>query len=165
MHRILARCLLVSVLVGCEVLATDWPDRTGRTPEQVLVDLVRFHQRRNVRASVGELADECFTDLDFAAFTAAAVPQQIVKRLQKARDFAEVTQMLRSLPANRRAVVMRTARQTARPTWQTMGFIDRQGRGQTFAGREAELAIARAIVDAFAARLDSGNDSEPSLKR
>lgn len=45
---------------------------------------------------------------------------------------------------------MRKARQTARPTWREMGFIDRQGRGQTEAGHEAELMIARAIADAFA---------------
>jgi hypothetical protein len=130
-----------------------------------LVDLVRLHCHRNVRASVGELAGECFTNHDFTAFRAAGIPRQIVKRLEQARDFAEVTQMLRALPADKRAAVLRTARETARPTWLAMGYIDRQGRGQTEAGHEAELLIARAIVDAFAARLDGRDDSEPALKR
>jgi hypothetical protein len=91
-----------------------------------------------------------FTDRDFALFKAARTPEQIAKRLKQAPDFAAVAGVLGTLPPERLAATMRMVRQTARPTWREMGFIDRQGRGQTEAGRQAELMIAAAIVDAFA---------------
>ena len=146
--------VLASVLfAGCEVLASDWPNREGRTPEQILLDVVQFHQQRIVRTSTGELANECFTDLDFASFKAASTPEQIVTRLKQAPDFAVVVTALRTLPSERLAETLRKVRQSARPTWRVMGFIDRQGRGQTEAGHQAELMIAAAVVDAFAAGL------------
>lgn len=139
------------VVAGCNVLASQWPERAGRTPEEVLLDLIQFHQQRSVKKSTGTLAHECFTDRDLASFRAAEIPQQIVERLRNAPDFAAVARMLKALPVEQRAATMRKARLTARPTWREMGFIDRAGRGQTEAGHEAELMIARAIVDAFAA--------------
>ena len=153
-HRIFELLLIASfVFTGCDVLASDWPNRQGRTPEQILLDLVQFQQRRNVRASTGELADECFTERDYASFKAARTPEQIVTRLKQAPDFAAVAAAIRTLPSEQLARTMRTARLTARPTWREMGFIDRQGRGQTEAGHQAELMIAMAIVDAFAAEV------------
>jgi hypothetical protein len=150
-RRVFGMLLIASFLfAGCDVLANDWPNRLGRTPEQILLDLVQLQQRRNVRTSTGELAHECFTDRDFASFKAARTPEQIVKRLKAAPDFAAVAAALRTLTPVRLAETMRTVRQTARPTWREMGFIDRQGRGQTEAGHQAELMIAAAIVDAFA---------------
>src|SRR5262249_53268817 len=125
---------------------------TGKTPEQVLVDLVVRHQRASVRESVGEQRGECFTDDDFATFTAAATPKRIAERPQKAPDFVEGANALRPLPADQPVGADRSARQVARPTWRQMGFVDRLGRGQTEAGHLAELQIAAAIVDAFAAR-------------
>lgn len=150
-RRVLGMWLIALFLfAGCEALASDWPDRQGRTPEQILLDLVQFQQRRSVRASTGQLAHECFTDRDFASFRAARTPEQIVKRLKQAPDFSVVVAAIRTLSPERLAETMRIARQTARPTWREMGFIDRQGRGQTEAGHQAELMIAAAIVDVFA---------------
>jgi hypothetical protein len=155
-HRFRALVLIASFLyAGCELFASDWPQRRGRTTEQVLLDLIQFHQQRYVKRSTGVLAHECFTDRDFASFKAAEKPMRIVERLRQAPDFAVVARMLRALPVADREATMRRARQTARPTWQEMGFIDRQGRGQTEAGHEAELMIARAIVEAFAADFDN----------
>ena len=153
-HRIPVLLLIASLLfAGCDVLASDWSDRQGRTPEQTLLDLVQFHQRKSVRTSTGEMAQDCFTDRDFDAFKRAGTPAEIAKRLRQAPDFAVVAGALRTLPPDRLAETLRMVRQTARPTWRQMGFIDRQGRGQTEAGHEAELMIAIAIVDAFAAEL------------
>jgi hypothetical protein len=64
-----------------------------------------------------------------------------------------VAAAIRTLSREQLADAMRTARRSARPTWREMGFIDRQGRGQTEAGHEAELMIAAAIIDAFAAEV------------
>jgi hypothetical protein len=144
--------LLIAGLLpaACEAQSGDWPARAGRTPEQMLLDVVQFQQRRHVRASVGESADQCFTDRDLASFTARGTPERIVERLKRAPDFAEVAAALRTLPPARLADAMRAASQQARPTWREMGFIDPEGRGQTEAGHRGELLISAAIVDAFA---------------
>jgi hypothetical protein len=139
------------VLGACDVRAQDWPDRTGRTPSQMLNDLVVRQEHKHVRESYGEWREQCFTDEDFAAFRVAATPRRIVERLKQAPDFVELADALRALPPDQRAAAYQAARQLARPTWRQMGFIDRQGRGQTEAGHAAELQIAAAIVEAFAA--------------
>ena len=138
---------------GCDALAADWPDRQGRTPDQMLTDLVQCQQRKYVRASTGELADECFTDRDFAVFKSSNTPRQLVARLKLAPDFKVVVSALRTFQPEKRAATLQITRQSARPTWQSMGYIDRQGRGQTAAGHQADLLIAEAIVDAFAGAL------------
>jgi hypothetical protein len=148
--RFCALGLIASLLLSCgEGLASDRQESKSRTPEQALLDLVQSQQQRHVRKSVGVLAHECFTDRDLASFRAAGTPAKIVERLKQTPEFANVARTLEALPAEQRAATMRKARETARPTWSQMGFIDRQGRGQTEAGREAELMIARAIVDAL----------------
>lgn len=145
---------IVSLLfAGCQLLANDWPDRQNRTPEQMLTDLIQHQQRRNVKVSTGELAHECFTDIDLRTFRSADRPRQIVARLQKAEDFDIVAAELRTLPPERLVKEMLAAKRLARRTWREMGFIDREGRGQTEAGQRAELMIAEAIVDAFAVRV------------
>ena len=145
--------ILSLVLAGCTVLTADWPDRQNRTPEQMLTDLIRWQQRKYVRTSTGELAHECFTDVDFESFKAADYPRKIVSRLKMAKDFDVVAAALRTLPGDRLTEAINAAKQIARPTWRQMGFIDQQGRGQTEAGHEAELMIASAIAGAFAADL------------
>lgn len=145
--------ILSLVLAGCTVLATDWPDRQDRTPEQMLTDLILWQQRNYVRTSTGELAHECFTDVDFESFKAANYPRKIVSPLKKAKDFEVIAAALRSLPGDQLAEAIKAAKQIARPTWRQMGFIDPEGRGQTEAGHEAELMIAAAVADAFAAEV------------
>jgi len=145
--------ILLLFVTGCEALAPDWPDRRNQSPEQMLVDLVRWQQHKHVRASTGILAFECFTDDDYRAFVSEKRPASIVERLRKASDFAEIVTALRTLPRERLLAELRAARRIARPTWAQMGFIDRQGRGQTEAGQAAELLIAGAIVGALAVDL------------
>jgi hypothetical protein len=120
----------------------------------MLTDLIEFQQRKHVKGSTGELAHECFTDLDFASFKSARTPARVAARLAEAPDFHVIANALRAIPAERLVEVMRAARQKARPTWRQMGFIDRQGRGQTEAGHQAELMIADSIVNAFAVDLN-----------
>lgn len=139
---------------ACSSFAQDWPERTGRTPEQMLEDLIRLQQLKHVKQSTGEMAHEAFTDLDYEAFRAADVPQQIVSRLKGADDFAIVAAALRALPSERLAAGLLSARRIARPTWRQMGFIDAEGRGQTEAGHFADLSVADAIANAFSAEGD-----------
>ena len=112
----------------------------------MLTDLILWQQRKYVRTSTGELAHECFTDVDFESFKAAGTPQKIVERLKTAKDFEVIAEALRTLPGVRFNEVINGAKQLARPPWRQMGFIDREGRGQTEAGHKAELMIAAAIA-------------------
>lgn len=153
-HATPAIVLAAALAFGaCDVLAQDWPDREGKTAQQMLNDLVVLQERKHVRESFGELRGQCFTDEDFAAFKAAGTPRRIVERLRRAPDFAELADALRTLSSDEREAAYSAARRLARPTWRSMGFVDRQGRGQTEAGHAAELQIAAAIVDAFAAQV------------
>jgi hypothetical protein len=136
-------------LTSCALLASDWPDRKQRSPEQMLVDLVRHQQRKSVRASFGELAHECFTWVDYESFKHEDVPARIVARLKNAPDFREIVAALRSLSPERRAGAFVAARGIARPTWRMMGYIDPSGKGNTEAGFQAEEKIAAAVVAAF----------------
>lgn len=153
-HAMVVLGILISLAcAGCDALAATWPDRQNRTPPEMLTDVVRWQQRLHVRESTGELASECFTDVDFAAFRRANVPGQVVTQIKAAADFGVITAALRALPRGEQMTALRAARQVARPTWREMGYIDRQGRGQTEAGHAADLQIARAITDAFAGEL------------
>ena len=65
-------CAAVAVmlvgLASCSALAESRPDRAGKTPEQMLADVIRWQQLAEVRESTGEWAYQCFTDRDFDAF-------------------------------------------------------------------------------------------------
>jgi hypothetical protein len=132
-------------------MAGDWPDRSNKTPEQALTDLIRWQQRLHVKQSTGIYHYECFTAVDYETFQQNKTPARIAERLKKSPDFIEMAAALRSLPAEKRAQVFQEARRIARPTWRTMGYIDRSGDGQTEAGNAADLDIASALVDAFVA--------------
>jgi hypothetical protein len=139
--------LLSLVLISCA--AGMWPSRANKSPGEMLVDAVRWQQGIEVRLSVGELADECFTDLDLQAFVRDRRPEKVVALLQSMSEFRAVAAALGGLSREVRAGEFAQARLTAHPTWAMLGRIDREGRGQTTAGREAELLLARAIADAF----------------
>jgi hypothetical protein len=142
-------CVAV-VTAGCSMVAGGWPDREGKTPEQMLMDVVRWQQLANVRESTGTLAHECFTDDDLVQFRRRGVPGAVAARLRAAGDFREVVKALAALPPVERDSAYAGARMPARPTWRQMGFVDRAGRGQTEAGQAAERMIADAIVMVFA---------------
>ncbi|NOT26383.1 MAG: hypothetical protein HOP16_09820 [Acidobacteria bacterium] len=154
-----AMCVLVALIslacAGCDAFADTWPDRQHRTPPQMLADVVRWQQRVHVKQSTGQLAHECFTNVDLKAFEAADVPGEAATRIEKAADFRAVVSALRPLPRADLVAALHAARQIARPTWREMGYIDRQGRGQTEAGHTADLLIGAAIVGAFADALET----------
>jgi hypothetical protein len=145
--------LTLMLCFSCSVESDDWPDRRNRTPQQMLEDLIRWQQSKNVRTSTGTLDFQCFTDRDLRVFQAEGRPAKIVARIESMKEFAFVVDELRTLSQATLMAELRSARLIARPTWETMGFIDKEGRGQTDAGHEADLEIAVAITMAFAARL------------
>jgi hypothetical protein len=147
--RLLCAATMVSVAAACSLFADSWPDRAGRSADQMLVDVVRWQQRANVKESTGKWAYQCFTDDDFAVFLASRVPSRVAATLSRAPDFQVVARALAGLPPVQLAAAFTRARLTARFTWRQMGFVDPAGGGQTEAGHNAELLIARAIVDAF----------------
>jgi hypothetical protein len=139
---------LLPMVAGCDALAGDWPSRENRTPLGMVSDLVRWQQEKNVKESTGE--SDCFTDRDLADFRAARIQKEVVIRLRQDADFEVIVAALRTLPPETLVQGLRDARQVARPTWRQMGFIDRDGRGQTEAGHSADVLVAEAIVDALA---------------
>jgi hypothetical protein len=151
--KIMSIGILVTLvgLTGCAALAAAWPDRTNKSPEQMLADVIRWQQHVEVRKSTGEWAYECFTDVDFDAFVRAKRPEKVVEWLKTAPDFRTMVTALRSLPAEKREKVFAEARLIAHPTWRQLGFIDRSGNGQTEAGHQAERLMATAMVGAFEA--------------
>jgi hypothetical protein len=148
---ILALILVLSTLsvTSCRGQAPHWPARMNRSPEEMLVDVIRWQQHMEVKESIGELDFQCFTDSDLKAFMARDRPRIVADLLRSAPDFSEIVQALRSLPSAERVSAFETARVIARPTWETMGFVDPQGRGQTEAGHRADLMLAAAITNAF----------------
>jgi hypothetical protein len=74
---------------GCSAPGGDWPDRRNRTPERMLEDLVQWQQNQHVKASTGELAYECFADVDFEAFESEGIPIKIATQLRRADDFRD----------------------------------------------------------------------------
>lgn len=118
-----------------------------------LIEVITRESRTVVRSSWGELAHECFTDENLKRFIADGVHQKVAERLKRDPGFIAIVKEIGVLPNNRRDDLLSKARQTARPTWAMMGFIDPQGRGQTSAGRKADLLVAGAIVDSLSRML------------
>ena len=105
--KIMSIGILVTLvgLTGCAALAAACPDRTNKSPEQMLADVIRWQQHVEVRKSTGEWAYECFTDVDFDAFVRAKRPEKVVEWLKTAPDFRTMVTALRSLPAEKREKV------------------------------------------------------------
>jgi len=117
----------------------------------MVTDVIRWQQRTHVKVSTGTLAHEAFTDDDLHTFKARKVPGRVVAAIAGTDDFEAVRQTFEAAPPAERERILRVARTVGRPTWREMGFIDREGRGQTEAGREAERLLAEAIVAALVA--------------
>jgi hypothetical protein len=151
--------VVLLVLSGCALAADTWPERKDKTAEQFLADVIRWQQRLEVRISTGEMAHECFTDLDLQGFLRDKRPGKVAASLKNAPEFGQLAAELGRIDSASRSAVFAGARSIALPTWAMMGYVDRDGRGQTEAGHRAELMIAAAIVDAFA----SAPASQPQL--
>ena len=73
--------------------------------------------------------------------------------LKEDAQFKAVVEEMRKLPENQRKEVLARARRVCQPTWAEMGYIDKEGNGQTEAGQQAQLLISAAIVDSIEAML------------
>lgn len=133
----------------------DSPTNTGAGVAQGDCDLIRKIiqlQRQEVRDSYGINAGQAFTARDLQAFQANGVTARIVQDLRTDRDFACVINSLRGMTSQNRTAILDSARNTYRLSWADLG-MDPQNtapeqlrRGQTDAGKEAEMSIAQAVV-------------------
>jgi hypothetical protein len=109
-----------------------------------IIEVVQRAQKKNVRASSGEYAYQCFTELDYQAFVREGRAQKIGSRLVRNRTFMEAVLALRQMPESERQRFLEVCRKPLRPTWAQLGRVS--SAGQTEAGQQAEWDIANAIV-------------------
>jgi hypothetical protein len=117
---------------------------TTEKPE-ALIDIIKKEQHGAVKESFGETASQCFTEQDLAEFIRNRVPEKIVLKLERDPAFLNLVIAIKELSAPKRTALLETAATTRKQTWAEIGHIDKAG--QTDAGKDAELRIARAIVD------------------
>jgi hypothetical protein len=110
-----------------------------------------------VRASAGEYAYQCFTDLDYKAFVQDSEAQKVAAFFVRDRTFMEAVLALRQMPEPEREWFLKSCRKPLRPTWAQLGRVT--SASQTAAGQRAELGTAKAVADA-AARLSQLSPQE-----
>jgi hypothetical protein len=133
--------IAATMLVGC---ANSAP-AAGEVRGDNLREIIENQIRDNVRESFGELAGQNFSDVDFDRFTRDKVPEQIVTILQTNSRFLAALDKVRAMSPGDRESYLKRCRLPLRKTWAEQGEIS--SKGTTDAGRKAELAIAKAIVD------------------
>ncbi len=111
-----------------------------------LIELIKREQAKNVKKSVGTDAYQCFTDNDLARFKDSGRSRKIVEGLKSDPQFKAVVDSLQKMSESERRSALAKARGTAQPTWAAMGYIDKDGKGQSEAGRLAQLEISERIV-------------------
>jgi len=121
-----------------------------------IVELIERLQKKYVRESYGELAHQCFTDIDYQAFTMDKRPQKIANKLKGNRKFMEAVLALKAMPEEERAQFISGCRRPLRKTWAQIGRISREG--QTVAGQRAEIDIANAVADTVLNLLNLSNE-------
>jgi hypothetical protein len=121
----------------------------GAVAPEVLLDLIRDYQRREVRLSVGKMENECFTDLDLQDSVRRGRPVEVARAVRSTKRLAAVVRAVAAMPEQERVGLLLAARGFSHPTWAQQGRVTTDGSGQTNAGRSAELLLAGAIVDAL----------------
>ena len=121
-----------------------------------IVELIERLQKKYVRESYGELAHQCFTDIDYQAFTMDKRPQKIAQKLKGNREFMEAVLALKAMPEEERNQFVKRCRRPLRPTWAQLGRISKEG--QTVAGQRAEIDIADAVADTVLNLLNLSNE-------
>jgi hypothetical protein len=128
-----------------------------------IISFIHRKQRRHVRESWGELANECFTRADLEKFERTSTAAKIAASLNRDPKFREVVVAIGELDANSRTELLTRANRPLRRTWAEIGRITRKG--QTEAGNQAEQLIASAIVtlveELLAKTTDPENASTP----
>jgi hypothetical protein len=127
------------------------------TRPDALLAIIREQQRAYVRESWGKESGQCFTDDDLAEFRRSGIPSVIVQSLRHNNRFINVIRNVKAMePAGRQELLLAAAN-VARSTWAQLGKIT--SKGQTEAGRHAELMIAEAVSN-FANELLLQPDAE-----
>jgi hypothetical protein len=124
-----------------------------------LARVIQREQRSAVRESWGELAGECFTEIDYDDFVRGHVAERIARGLQQDAGFRAAVAALRGVSSDEQSDVLEAVRQPLRPTWAQQGRITRSG--TTVAGQRAELAVAEAIVNMVKQLLRPGAAGAP----
>jgi len=107
-----------------------------------LQDIIKSKQRQKVNPSYDEY--NCFTDVDLQNFRKNNTPEQAVNELIEDNSFIDLIIAIKDMNPADRQKLLATSSNIAKPTWATLGSNSIEG--QTEAGHEAELLIAKAIV-------------------
>jgi hypothetical protein len=107
-----------------------------------LQEIIKSKQRQKVKTSYDEY--NCFTDIDLQDFKKSKTPDQAVNELIEDNSFIDLIIAIKDMNPADRQKLFETSSNIAKPTWTTLGSVSSEG--QTEAGHEAELLIAKAIV-------------------
>ncbi|MEW6211318.1 MAG: hypothetical protein AB1631_23335 [Acidobacteriota bacterium] len=157
MMKFVSEMLLLLIAALCAACGEERFDPSEIKPE-TLREIIQAEQRRNVRESYGELAHECFTDIDLKEFLSEGRAAKIAARLKTSKRFLASVDTVKAMPEIERKRFLNSLRAPLRRTWAEMGRISSEG--QTIAGQRAELAIANAIVDLVEALIESGESKD-----
>jgi hypothetical protein len=107
-----------------------------------LTDIIKEQQRQNVKTSYTE--HNCFTDENLNSFKKSKKQDKIVADLMSDNSFIDLIISIKGLSPTDRQKLLDRCSKIAKPTWGDLGNISSEG--QTDAGNEAELLIARSIA-------------------
>jgi hypothetical protein len=113
-------------------------------PEQI-ISIIQEQQRKNVKESWGELAQQGFTDDDLNRFVQTRTTERITDSLKRDPRFLDVVLAIRKMEPSKRSALLISAEKPLRPTWAELGRISSEG--QTEAGQKVERMIATAIIN------------------
>jgi len=137
------------------MLQTVFPSYSTRP--DALLTLIRERQREYVRESTGEEEGQCFTSDDLEEFQRSGITHTVIQALRQDNRFINIVRNIKKLEPVARQDLLVAARNIAKPTWAQLGKIS--SKGQTVAGRQAELLIAE-TVSSFVEELMQQSDEE-----
>ena len=107
-----------------------------------LQNIIKTKQSEKVRISRNQY--DCFSNDNLQSFKNNKIPSQVVNELMMDKSFFDLVIVIKNMSANEQQELLETSSGIAKNTWATNGEVS--AKGQTDAGREAELLIAKAIV-------------------
>ena len=107
-----------------------------------LQNVIMTKQKEKVKVSYN--IDNCFMDIDLQSFKTNKIPDQSVNELLIDNSFIDLVIAIKKMNSTERQKLLDASSNIAKKSWASMGEISPDG--QTEAGREAELLIAKAIV-------------------
>lgn len=133
-----------TAIVAAQEKKDPW-ERPPKNQETELIEIIKQKQKKYVKESYGEAANQCFTDIDLKKFKKSDKIQIIIDELKNDKRFIAAVSALNNLPPDEQQELLDSAMSTYKPTWAELGEISRKG--QTDAGQEAEKLIAEAVVN------------------